>query len=145
MTDAPGGPLARHEPWLRYAMGALYVVAGVAHFLAPRTYAQVVPPGFPRPLALVFLSGAAEVALGLGVIHPRTRRLSAWGIVALLVAVFPANVYMATGDVALDGVPAWAADPPDAALWARLPLQAVLVCWAYRYTRPTDGRERDAG
>jgi uncharacterized membrane protein len=99
-------------------------------------YAQVVPPVFPRPLALVYLSGVAEIALGLGVLIPRTRRLAAWGLVLLLVAIFPANVYMATHDVVLTGAPAWARDPSDAATWARLPFQAVFVLWAWWYTRP---------
>jgi uncharacterized membrane protein len=116
-------------------MGALYVVAGLSHFLAPRVYEQVVPPAFPRPLALVYLSGLAEVGLGVGVLFERTRRVSAWGLVALLVAVFPANVHMATSDdLRLAGVPDRLRDPPDAALWARLPLQAVLVAWALWYT-----------
>jgi uncharacterized membrane protein len=145
MRDGTDGALARLERSLRrlkrpllYAMGALYVVAGAMHFVVPGVYAQIVPPAFPRPLALVYLSGAAEILLGVGVIVPRTRRLAAWGLVALLIAVFPANVYMATHDVVLDGVPAWAATPSDAATWARLPFQVVLVAWAWWYTRPMD-------
>jgi uncharacterized membrane protein len=128
--------LARLKRPLRYVMGAFYVVAGVMHFVAPKVYEQVVPPVLPRPRALVYLSGVAEIVLGIGVFVPRTRRLSAWGLVSLLVAVFPANVYMATHDVTLRGVPEWARDPPDAALWARLPLQVVLALWAWWYTRP---------
>jgi uncharacterized membrane protein len=116
-------------------MGMLYVVAGVLHFVAPEVYEQVVPPQFPRPLALVYLSGIAEVGFGLGVLFERTRRLSAWGLVSILVAVFPANVYMATtDDLDLEGVPDRFSDPSDVALWARLPLQAVLVTWAWWYT-----------
>jgi uncharacterized membrane protein len=145
MRDGTDGALARLERSLRrlkrpllYAMGALYVVAGAMHFVVPGVYAQIVPPAFPRPLALVYLSGAAEILLGVGVIVPRTRRLAAWGLVALLIAVFPANVYMATHDVVLEGVPAWAATPSDAATWARLPFQLVLVAWAWWYTRPMD-------
>jgi len=111
-------------------MGAVYVVAGVTHFLAPKTYEAVVPPRLPRPRALVYASGLAEIGLGVGVLLERTRNVSAWGIVALLVAVFPANVYMATGE----DLPERVEDVPDAALWARLPLQAVLVAWALWYT-----------
>ncbi|WP_089876672.1 DoxX family protein [Halogeometricum limi] len=119
-------------------MGLTYVVAGVLHFVAPAVYEQVVPPQFPRPRALVLLSGVAEVVLGVGVLFERTRRASAWGLVALLVAVFPANVYMATSDdLELRGVPERLRDPSDAALWARLPLQALLVAWAWWYTEPT--------
>ncbi|QLH85094.1 DoxX family protein [Halosimplex pelagicum] len=116
-------------------MGLAYVLAGVLHFVAPDTYERVVPPQFPRPRTLVYLSGIAEVALGVGVLFERTRRRSAWGLIALLVAVFPANVYMATGDEFEPGdLPEQLRDPRDAALWARLPLQAVLVAWAWWYT-----------
>jgi uncharacterized membrane protein len=116
-------------------MGFTYVVAGLMHFVAPKVYEQVVPPGFPRPRALVYLSGVAEVVLGVGVTIERTRRMSAWGIITLLVAVFPANVYMAVADdLNLEGVPEQFEDPPDAALWVRLPFQAVLAAWALWYT-----------
>lgn len=138
MSDTPT-TLARLKRPLCYAMGALYVVAGVLHFVAPRVYTQIVPPGLPRPLALVYLSGIAEIVLGIGVLFQRTRRAAAWGLVALLVAVFPAHVYMATHDVVIEGVPEWAREPSDAATWARLPLQGVLVCWAWWYTRPMPG------
>jgi uncharacterized membrane protein len=138
MADGPAW-LERLEEPLCYVMGATYVVAGVAHFLAPSVYEQVVPPSLPRPRALVYLSGVAEIVLGVGVVIPRTRRRAAWGLVALLVAVFPANVHMAIHDVRIEGVPDWASDPPDAATWARLPLQAVLVLWAYWYARATGG------
>ena len=136
---ADAGALARIRGPLRYAMGTLYVVAGVLHFVVPDLYVQVVPPSLPRPLALVYLSGAAEILLGLGVMRDRTRRYAAWGLIALLVAVFPANVYMATGDVTVEGLPGGMESPSDAALWARLPLQAVLVLWAWWYTRPASG------
>lgn len=113
-------------------MGAAYVVAGAFHFVWPSLYERIVPPQFPRPRELVYLSGIAEVVLGVGVLFERTRNVSAWGLVALLVAVFPANVHMATSD----DLPGPIADVPDAALWARLPLQAVLVAWALWYTDP---------
>lgn len=73
---------------------------------------------------------------------PRTRRRAAQGLIALLVAVFPANVYTATQDATLTGVPEWLGDPSETVLWARLPLQGVLVLWAWWYTRPaTDGSD----
>jgi uncharacterized membrane protein len=135
MRDESDGPLAGRKRPLLYAMSAVYVVAGVAHFLAPRQFAKAVPPSLPRPRALVYLSGFAEVVLGVGVLFERTRRESAWGIVALLVAVFPANVHMATSEVATDAVPDWAERPTRLAAWARLPFQAVLVAWAWWYTK----------
>lgn len=120
-------------------MGGFYVFAGVMHFVAPDMYERIVPPGLPRPRALVYLSGVAEIVLGVGVLLPRpdVRRRSAWGIVALLAAVFPANVYMAVGDVRLEGAPEWLREHEDLALWARLPLQGVLALWAWWYTRTT--------
>jgi uncharacterized membrane protein len=138
------GPLARRKRILRRVMGAAYVIAGVTHFLAPESFARVVPPEFPRPRALVYLSGVAEVILGFGVQFDRTRRASAWGIVALLVAVFPANVYMATDDAGTGFVPDRLAGVARAAAWARLPLQAVLVLWAWWHSLPDPGAGSDA-
>jgi len=124
--------LARFKRPLLYVMGPLYVVAGVLHFVAPELYVQIIPPMLPAPLALVYLSGVAEIAVGIGVLIPRTRRYAAWATIALLVAIFPANVYMATSMVVVDGI--GGGDPSAAARWARLPLQGVLILWAYWYT-----------
>ena len=125
--------------WLKhpllYVMGPLYVVAGVLHFLLPEWYVQIVPPVLPAPLLLVYLSGIAEVAVGVGVLVPRTRRYAAWALVGLLIAIFPANIYMATHGVVIDGAPG-GGDPSAVVRWARLPLQAVLILWALWYTRP---------
>ena len=129
--------LGRLKRPLLFVMGPAYVVAGVMHFVVPEAYVQVVPPVLPAPLALVYLSGVAEVALGVGVLVPQTRRYAAWGLIALLIAVFPANVYMATSGVAVQGTPFGTLDPSAAERWGRLPLQAVLVAWAWWYTRPT--------
>jgi len=114
-------------------MGPAYVVAGVLHFLVPELYVQIVPPFLPAPLALVYLSGLAEVAVGIGLLVPQTRRYAAWGTIALLVAVFPANVYMATSGVVVEGFPG-GGDPSAAVRWGRLPLQGLLLLWAYWYT-----------
>lgn len=117
-------------------MSFLYIVAGVMHFVVPELYVQIVPPYLPSPLFLVYLSGVAEVILGAGLLFERTRRLAAWGIVALLIVIFPANVYMATSDVVIQGTPGGTADPSQAARWGRLPIQVILVLWAWWYTRP---------
>jgi uncharacterized membrane protein len=114
-----------------YFMAALYVVGGVMHFARTSFYLQMMPPYLPWHLALVYVSGLAEIALGCALLVPRLSRLAAWGVIALLVAVFPANVYMWTGHVAIDGhpVPGWVHA-------IRLPAQALLIAWAYWHTRP---------
>ena len=139
------GPLARRKRSLSRLMGVIYAIAGVSHFLAPNSFARAVPPEFPRPEALVYISGLAEIVLGVGMQFDRTRRASSWGIVALLVAVFPANVYMATDDVAADLVPDRLARVAQAAAWARLPFQAVLVLWAWWHTLPDVGSREGGG
>jgi uncharacterized membrane protein len=112
----------------RVAMGCLYVAAGVEHFVATRMYERILPGYLPAHHALVLVSGAAEIAGGVGVIVPSTRRAAAWGIVALLVCVMPANVWMVQHPELFPGIPLWA-------MWVRLPLQLPLIWWAWRYTR----------
>jgi uncharacterized membrane protein len=134
MLDIEG--LQKLKRPLVYVMGVLYIVAGAMHFVVPHLYAQLVPPVLPYPLALVYLSGVAELALGVGVMVPRTRRMAAWGLIALLAAIFPANVYMATSGVVISGGPEFVRDPSTVGRWARLPFQGVFVLWAWWYTRP---------
>jgi uncharacterized membrane protein len=111
---------------LRWLLTMFMVVAGANHFVAPAAYVAMMPSALPAPAALVYTSGVAEILGGLGLILPATRRLAGWGLIALFVAIFPANINMAVHHLPLGGreVPNWA-------LWARLPLQAVLVAWAY--------------
>ena len=111
-------------------LAALMIAAGVTHFLSPRPYIRIVPAWLPAPAALVAISGACEILGGVGLRVPATRRWAAWGLVALLIAVFPANVNMALHRIPLGRKPL-----PPWMLWARLPLQAVLVAWAWSYTR----------
>jgi uncharacterized membrane protein len=125
--------LARLKRPLLYVMGPAYVVAGVLHFVVPQLYVQIIPPVLPAALALVYLSGLAEVAVGVGLLVPRTRAYAAWGTIALLLAIFPANVYMATSGVAVEGITG-GGEPSMAVRWGRLPLQGVLILWAYWYT-----------
>ena len=124
--------LARFKRPLLYVMGPGYVIAGILHFIVPELYVQIIPPILPAPLALVYLSGVAEIAVGIGVLIPRTRAYAAWATIALLVAIFPANVYMATSMVVVEGI--GGGDPSAANRWGRLPLQGVLILWAYWYT-----------
>jgi len=110
--------------WSLYLLAALFVGAGLLHFWYPAPYLRIMPPALPAPLLLVALSGAAEVAGGLGLLLPATRRAAGWGLVALLLAVFPANIYMLQIHEQLH-LPAWVA-------WARLPLQPLLLWWVWR-------------
>ena len=116
--------MPRRPHWSLYVLAALFVGAGLLHFLKPTFYLRIMPPALPAPRLLVALSGAAEVVGGLGLLLPATRRAAAWGLLALLLAVFPANVYMLQIHAQLH-IPAWA-------LWARLPLQPLLMWWVWR-------------
>ncbi len=102
----------------------LYIGAGILHFRATEFYLKIMPPYIPWHLAMVYISGAAEIAGGVGLLIPALRRSAAWGLIALLVAVFPANVYMVANN------------PTSAILWARLPVQALLIWWVYWFTKP---------
>jgi uncharacterized membrane protein len=131
--------LDRLKQPLLYVLGPAFVVAGVLHFIVPELYVQIVPPTFPAPLALVYLSGLAEIAVGIGLLIPRTRQYAAWATVALLLAIFPANVYMATHGIVIEGMPG-GGDPSEFIRWGRLPLQGVLILWALWYTRSPEGQ-----
>jgi uncharacterized membrane protein len=113
----------------RIALAALMVVGGILHFVFPRAYARTVPRALPAPLAIVYVSGVAEILGGAGLLIAPVQRAAAWGLVALLIAIFPANVNMAVNRIGFTARP-----PPKWILWARLPLQAVLVWWAWLYT-----------
>ena len=106
------------------------VSIGVLHFVDPEPFMRIVPPPLPARGA-VYLSGLFEILGGVGLVLPLTRRAAAWGLVALYVAVFPANIYMATAGIQLDPQ----APIPDWAAWVRLPFQGVLVAWAWWFTR----------
>ena len=111
-----------------YAMTTLYVAAGILHFAHPASYLLIMPHWLPFPVVLVAISGAAEILFGLLLLPGATRRIAAWLIILLLIAIFPANIQMA--------VNYWQED--SAYLWVaviRLPLQAVLVWWASLYAR----------
>ena len=113
--------MPRHLP-----LGLFYLVAGALHFLRPRTYEAIMPEALlPAKRELVYASGAAELLGGAAVLHPRTRVAGGWWLIATLIGVFPANVHMAVHRERFR-------DIPPALLWARLPLQAVLIAWAWR-------------
>jgi len=109
---------------LVYVAAFFYVGAGAMHFLRPAPYLKIMPACVPWHLAMVYISGAAEVAGGVGLLIPALRRAAAWGLVALLIAVFPANVNMALHEIQVTQTPI-----STALLWARLPLQGLLIWW----------------
>lgn len=130
-------PRVRVKSVFRWLLTVLMVGAGVNHFANPDPYIAIVPDALPAPAALVYLSGVAEIAGGLGLILPATRKLAAWGLIALLIAVFPANLNMAVNHLPLGSTAL-----PEWALWARLPLQLVAIAWAYWFTRDDRPRNR---
>jgi uncharacterized membrane protein len=116
---------------LRVLLAFFMAVAGAFHFIKPIPFIRIVPGFLPAPATLVYLSGAIEIALAMGLLVPALRQLSAWGLVALFIAVYPANLNMALNHIEIQGIPnTW---------WfqaIRLPFQFVLIAWAYWYTRP---------
>jgi uncharacterized membrane protein len=109
----------------------LFIVAGSLHFLFPAPYLRIMPPVLPWPKALIAISGAAEILGGLGLLTSQWRRSAAWGLVLLLLAVFPANIYMAVAHVRFPG---WLGQPWFQ--WLRLPLQFVLIAAVLHDSRP---------
>ena len=124
--------LPRVKVALRYVMAVAMMGVGIDHFVNPEPFVRIVPAVLPAPLALVYVSGFFEFLGGAGLLVPRVRRAAAWGLIALYVAVFPANINMTIHQIPLEpGHPI-----PPVLLWLRLPLQAVLIAWAWWYTRP---------
>jgi uncharacterized membrane protein len=126
----------RAKPIIRTLAAFAMAYIGTSHFTDPDTFVAIVPAFLPAKLALVYISGAAEIAGGLGLLHSATRRAAAWGLILLYIAVFPANINMA-----INHLPLGERSVPDWLLWARLPLQAVFIAVAYWFTRP----DPDAG
>ncbi len=113
---------------LLYFMSLIYVAAGIYHFVNPKLYMKIMPPYFPWHLQLIYISGVIEIVLGILLIPESTRPIAAWLIIAMLIAIFPANIQMA--------INFWQKNSPS--LWmaiARLPLQGVLIWMAWLYTR----------
>jgi len=116
---------------VRALCGGLFVLAGSLHFLRPAMYEAIMPPYIPGHRELVLISGAAEVAGGIAVLVPGMQRPARWWLLALLVAVFPANLHMALNPEEIKGLPS----VPPWLLWARLPLQAGFAALVVRATR----------
>jgi uncharacterized membrane protein len=130
--------------WRRWAfspagIAILFIGAGILHFVRPAPYAGIVPYMLPHPLVLVYVSGLAELAGGIGVLFPQVRVLAGRGLILLLIAVFPANVQMLVSARAAHA-PHWF----EAILWVRLPVQGLLIAWVWRatlYELPADKQQ----
>lgn len=110
-----------------YAMAGFYALAGIGHFTMTKFFLRIMPPYVPWHRPIVYLTGLAEIGLGILLLLPAYSAWAAWGVIALLVAVFPANLYHFNSGGAGMRIPQWA-------LALRLPLQAVLMVWAYWHT-----------
>jgi uncharacterized membrane protein len=121
----------RVKVFFRGLLGVLMVLVGIAHFVVPEPFMMIMPDYLPWHAALVFISGVFEVLLGVALFVPRFRSLAGWGLIALLIAVLPANIHMATEGIQPPGM----AMSPTAA-WIRVAFQAVFIYWAWAVTRP---------
>jgi uncharacterized membrane protein len=113
---------------MKVLMAMLYIAAGIIHFLKPQLYLRIMPPYLPWPMFLQYLAGFFEFVLGLSLLFPKYTRQAAWGLIALLIAVYPANIHMAVNMHLYPEFSVWYH-------WVRLPLQFVLIAWAWWYTR----------
>lgn len=116
---------------LKWILGVAFILAGVNHFLDTVFYLNIMPPYLPWHLFLVYISGVFEIALGLLLLIPRSQRIAAWGLILLLVAVFPANIHMALNTHLYPEI-----DP--AFIYLRLPIQFLIIGWAFWFTRKED-------
>lgn len=114
---------------LRVIFSVALIIVGITHFIRPEQYARIVPPVFPAYTS-VYVSGVFEILGGIGIMIPSVSVLAAWGLIALFIGVFPANIYMTLHNIKIEGIP-----QNQILYWARLPLQAVLIAWAWWYTK----------
>ncbi len=115
-------------PWHLYLMAGMYVVAGLMHFIYPKAYLRIMPRYLPNPKLLVFLSGLAEIILGIGLGFDKIRDYSIYGIIVMLMVFLLVHFYMLSGEKASAGIPKWI-------LILRIPLQFGLMYWAYIYLK----------
>ena len=113
-------------PWHLYLMAGIYILSGIFHFLKPKNYLRIMPRYLPAPKLLVYLSGAAEIFLGIGLIFEETKDLAIYGIILMLCIFLLVHFYMLSSKKAGAGFPVWG-------LWLRIPLQFGLMWWAYYY------------
>lgn len=109
-------------------MAAFYIYAGYMHFKKPWFFHKITPPMLKKwKKSINIIVGVIEIGLGIALLIPATTSLAAWGVIALLIAVYPANIYMLTSKGAGMKIPMWQ-------LWLRMPIQFLLIGWAYFYT-----------
>jgi len=120
--------MGKRKMFSLYSMAAFYVLAGVNHFANPDFYKKIMPPCLPWHYSLIYISGVAEIVLGLLLLPVQTRKLAAWGIIVLLVAILPANVQMMLNYQQQKNPYLWIAV-------VRLPLQLLLIGWAYQFAK----------
>ncbi|MDX1271363.1 MauE/DoxX family redox-associated membrane protein [Bizionia paragorgiae] len=113
-------------PWHLYLMAAVYIFAGIMHFIKPKAYLRIMPRYIPQSKLMVSLSGIAEILLGIGLCVPALKNLSIYGIIAMLIVFLLVHIYMLSGEKASAGIQKWI-------LILRLPLQFGLMYWAYWY------------
>lgn len=106
------------------------IIAGTLHFIKPEPFVKIVPDYLPYHLELVYISGFFEILFGIGLLIPLLSRAAAWGLILLFIAVFPANINMAFNNIPIQGVP-----HNQILYWLRLPFQAVLIVWAWWFTK----------
>ncbi|PIX10368.1 MAG: hypothetical protein COZ75_01975 [Flavobacteriaceae bacterium CG_4_8_14_3_um_filter_34_10] len=114
-------------PWHQYVMAVLYILAGINHFRKPKLYERIMPPYIPARKSMVILSGIDEMVLGLMLLIPENQHIAAWGIIFMLTLFFTVHIYMLQEEKATMKMPKWV-------LVLRIPLQLVLMFWAYQYT-----------
>ncbi len=114
----------------RVILSISIIVVGITHFVKPEEYATIVPPQFGDRFAMVYISGFFEILGGIGLVIPFVSVAAAWGLIALFIAVFPANIYQAIHSIPIGGIP-----HHPLLYWFRLPFQAVFIAWAWWYTR----------
>jgi uncharacterized membrane protein len=119
----------------KYLLGIFFIGAGVNHFVHTRFYLAIMPPYVPWPLFLVYLSGVLEGGFGLLVLIPRFTRVAAWGLILVMIGVFPANVHMALHPSSYPSI-------QPLVLWLRLPLQILFIVWPLWYTRPNRANDQ---
>ena len=110
----------------RLVLSVFFILAGLNHFITPGVYLQMMPPYLPWPGGLIEISGVAEIAGGFGILYPPLRAAAAWGLILLLIAVFPANIQAAISGMSLGGKPI-----AHSILLIRLPLQLLLIYWVF--------------